>query len=61
MVMDRAQRRMAAILTADVVGYSRLMAKDEETTLATLKTYRDTTGGLIAEHSHIYVLQNQLH
>ena len=30
MAVDRVQRRMAAILAADVVGYSRLMGKDEE-------------------------------
>ena len=30
MDLDRVQRRMAAILAADVVGYSRLMGKDEE-------------------------------
>ena len=42
MAVDRVQRRMAAILAADVVGYSRLMGKDEENTLATLKTYRSS-------------------
>ena len=35
-----SQRRMAAILAADVVGYSQLMGRDEEATLATLKRYR---------------------
>jgi len=34
------ERRLAAILAADVVGYSRLMADDEERTLAQLKTHR---------------------
>ncbi len=33
-------RRLAAILSADVVGYSRLMAADEEGTLAQLKAHR---------------------
>jgi adenylate cyclase len=37
---ERAQRRLAAILAADVVGYSRLMERDEAGTLATLKTRR---------------------
>src|SRR5882724_2273845 len=50
MAVDRVQRRMAAILAADVVGYSRLMGKDEEGTLATLKTYRAIIDGLIAHH-----------
>ena len=36
----RAQRRLAAILAADVVGYSRLMEADETGTLATLKARR---------------------
>jgi hypothetical protein len=33
------ERRLAAILVADVVGYSRLMADDEEGTLARLKAH----------------------
>ena len=43
-------RRLAAILAADVVGYSRLMGDDEEGTLATLKAYREVIDGLIAGH-----------
>jgi hypothetical protein len=34
------ERRLAAILAADVVGYSRLMGENEMGTLARLKTYR---------------------
>jgi adenylate cyclase len=34
------QRRLAAVLTADVAGYSRLMGRDEEGTLAQLKALR---------------------
>jgi len=37
---ERVERRLAAILAADVVGYSRLMGEDEEATLAALKTLR---------------------
>jgi adenylate cyclase len=37
---ERVQRRLAAILAADVVGYSRLMGQDEAGTLATLKGRR---------------------
>ncbi len=37
---DRVERRLAAILAADVVGYSRLMGADEEGTLAHLKAHR---------------------
>jgi TolB-like protein/Tfp pilus assembly protein PilF len=38
---ERAERRLAAILSADAVGYSRLMADDEVATLQTLKAHRD--------------------
>src|ERR1051325_1541947 len=40
MAEERAQRRLAAILAADVVGYSRLMERDEVGTLAALKSRR---------------------
>src|SRR5450755_2266750 len=40
MAEKRAQRRLAAILAADVVGYSRLMQLDEAGTLAVLKARR---------------------
>jgi len=44
-------RRLAAILAADVVGYSRLMEKDEAATLAALKAHRaEIIDPLIAEH-----------
>ena len=43
------ERRLAAILAADVVGYSRLMALDEAATLATLARYRKTIGELIEQ------------
>jgi adenylate cyclase len=42
MAAERVNRKLAAILAADVVGYSRLMAADEAGTLAALKRYRDT-------------------
>src|SRR6478672_6586019 len=38
---DRTSRRLAAILAADVVGYSRMMAKDESGTLTALKRHRE--------------------
>ena len=40
MVEERAQRRLAAILAADVVGYSRLMEQDEAGTFERLRAYR---------------------
>jgi adenylate cyclase len=39
-VLERAQRRLAAILSADVVGYSRLIGQDETGTLRRLKELR---------------------
>src|SRR5262245_48457301 len=51
MVEPRAQRRLAAILAADVVGYSRLMAANEVGTLAGLKAHRkELVDGKITEH-----------
>ena len=44
--------RLAAILAADVVGYSRLMGQDEEGTLAQLRAYRaELIDPKIAEHN----------
>jgi len=40
MTEDRVERRLAAVLAADIVGYSRLMEVDEVGTLARLKTVR---------------------
>ncbi len=49
--MNPVQRRMAAILAADVVGYSRLMGLDEAGTLSALKTHRrEMADAKIAEH-----------
>jgi TolB-like protein/class 3 adenylate cyclase len=39
---ERVERRLAAVLAADVAGYSRLMGNDEEGTLARLKAVRNT-------------------
>src|SRR5215468_3691508 len=50
MVEERVQRRLAAILAADVAGYSRLMGADEEGTLKMLNLYRDVMTALIEEH-----------
>ena len=46
------QRRLAAILAVDVVGYSRLMGRDEAGTLLALKSLRqDTLQPLLVKHS----------
>ncbi len=51
MAEERVQRRLAAILAADVVGYSRLMGVNEAGTLAALKAHRkELVDSRIAEH-----------
>ena len=51
MAEERAQRRLAAVLAADVVGYSRLMEEDESGTLAALKARRkQVLEPLVARH-----------
>jgi class 3 adenylate cyclase len=52
MVATRAERRLAAIMAADIVGYSRLMETDEAATLAAIKALRaDVIDPLLREHS----------
>jgi adenylate cyclase len=51
MAVARVERRLAAILAADVAGYSRLMGVDEEGTLTALKRHRsELIDPKIAEH-----------
>jgi TolB-like protein/class 3 adenylate cyclase len=47
---EPVERKLAAILSADVVGYSRLMAEDEAGTVRTLTDYRAETALLIQQH-----------
>ena len=47
MAEDRQQRRLATILAADVFGYSRLTAENEEDALRTLKAHRGVIDRLI--------------
>ena len=47
MTNPRIRRKLAAILSADVVGYSRLMAANEAATVETLKAYRDIIARLV--------------
>jgi class 3 adenylate cyclase len=51
MATARVERRLAAILAADVVGYSRLMERDDTGTLERLKAHRkELLEPLLAEH-----------
>ncbi len=54
MARQGVERRLAAILSADVAGYSRLMSEDEAGTLATLKAHRtEFIDPTIAAHHRI--------
>ena len=50
MTEEGFKRKLTAILSADVVGYSRLMDDDEEATIRTLTTYRKVLASLIQQH-----------
>ncbi len=50
MAEERFTRKLTAILSADVAGYSRLMAEDEAATVKTLETYRGIMSTLIIQH-----------
>jgi adenylate cyclase len=45
-----AERKLAAILSADVAGYSRLMGEDELATVRTLTEYREVISATVARH-----------
>src|SRR6516225_10297516 len=49
------ERKLTAILCADVYGYSRLMGQDEEATLRTLSAYRKIIDSLIESHRGRFV------
>jgi len=44
------KRKLTAILSADVAGYSRLMAEDETATVTTIASYREIMASLIKQH-----------
>lgn len=50
MEQEGFKRKLTAILSADVEGYSRLMGEDEDATIRTLTTYRDLMSTLIQKH-----------
>src|SRR5512136_1264306 len=50
MTIQEVKRKLTAILSADVKGYSRLMGADEEGTLSTLTAYREIMAKFIQQH-----------
>jgi adenylate cyclase len=50
MAEEGFKRKLTAILSADVVGYSRLMEDNEEATIQTLNTYRNSMSTLIQQY-----------
>ncbi|WP_438751522.1 CHASE3 domain-containing protein [Pararhizobium sp. O133] len=50
-LLQHLDRKLLAILAADIVGYSRMMEEDESRTLSRLKDVRDRVDPIIAAHS----------
>jgi adenylate cyclase len=50
MTTQEVKRKLTAILSADVKGYSRLMGEDEKGTVHTLNAYREVMANLIQQH-----------
>ena len=55
MSQEGFRRKLTAILSADAVGYSRLMEDDEEATVRTITSYREVIATLIKQHNGIIV------
>jgi len=50
MATEGFKRKLTAIISADVAGYSRLMGEDESSTVKTLETYKRVFTDLIRQH-----------
>ena len=50
MADEAFRRKLTAVLSADAVGYSRLMAEDEAATVKTIASYREIMSSLIKQH-----------
>src|SRR4030065_1121164 len=50
MTTQEVKRKLTAILSADVKGYSRLMSEDEKGTVRTLNSYKEVMTGLIQNY-----------
>jgi adenylate cyclase len=50
LMTEKIRRKLTAILSADVKGYSRLMGEDEKGTVRTLNVYKEIMANLVQEH-----------
>ena len=50
MAAEDFKRKLTAILSADVKGYSRLMGEDDQATVRTIKVYREVITGVVQKH-----------
>ena len=50
MAAEDFKRKLTAILSADVKGYSRLMGEDEEATMSTITAYRQVSSEVVQKH-----------
>jgi adenylate cyclase len=50
MATEDFKRKLTAILSADVKGYSRLMSEDEESTIRTITAYREVIAAIVQKH-----------
>jgi hypothetical protein len=58
MAKEGCKRKLTAILSADVVGYSRLMDDNEEATIRTLNAYRASMTTLIINFTKVKIIIN---
>ena len=57
---ERLERKLAAILHADVQGYSRLLGEDEEATLRTVAAHLALMRTLVEQHGGLPLRKNRL-
>ena len=50
MAAEDFKRKLTAILSADVKGYSRLMGEDDQATVRTIKVYREVITEIVQKH-----------
>ena len=61
MAQEGFKRKLTAILSADAVGYSRLMLDDEEDTVRTISSYRNVITDLVRQYcSYFYWIIGRL-